>query len=107
VDATASKVVKIEVSEEIANSLPDQKNEAVINIYPNPAINILNIEYHGSLGDNSKLVITDLFGKTVFTSEFKITGKNELNISHLPNGIYNLTLQTNTDFISKKIIKVR
>ncbi|PCH68472.1 MAG: hypothetical protein COC01_03785 [Bacteroidetes bacterium] len=82
------------------------KNYRSLKIYPNPTLDILNIVYSGSLGNNSKVFITDLSGKMVFTSKLS-KAKNSIDISHLANGIYYLTLQNNTAIVTKKFMKIR
>jgi hypothetical protein len=56
-----------------------------IKFYPNPAHQLLFVEYSGSLP--SKLTLTDLPGKTILETKI-IPGKNRLNIQNYKPGIY-------------------
>lgn len=61
----------------------DENQAVAINIYPNPAQNIIHID---GLDDtsNSEIVIFDMTGRVVMRTIYC----NELNISDLPNGAY-------------------
>ena len=74
-----------------------------IQIYPNPASNILYIK-SDLLNEKYDLQLKNLEGKSMFESSFENT--SEINFSLLPSGIYFLTF-TNNEFKSttQKIIK--
>lgn len=55
---------------------------SVINIYPNPAINYLNIDVVGSI--NYETTLYDYQGRNILTA----FNKNQLDISSIPSGIY-------------------
>ena len=65
-----------------------------LDIFPNPAKNLLNIN-----GDYKEVEIVDIFGKTVFSSNYT----NTINVSSLANGVYIINLTTNKEVISKQI----
>lgn len=69
-----------------------------INIYPNPTRDILNITFDAN--KNSNAVIISVEGRQVMTVPIK-NGKNQINVSNLPKGIYILT----TEGVSQKFIK--
>ena len=58
-----------------------------INIYPNPANNIINIELDGQLSFQARLYTLD--GKTIMTAN----NTNQLKIDAIPNGIYFLDIK--------------
>jgi hypothetical protein len=73
----------------------------VIEVYPNPATHTLNILLQTMPGANSKLLVTDLTGKTV--QMINLTKTSEvLDISALPNGLYILNF---TDGVYSKFSK--
>ena len=76
------------------------KEIADINIFPNPAKDKFIIDY-----DNSCTIsLYDMLGKKVFNQS--INGKSEINISHLPKGIYNILIISKGEVIkSSKIVK--
>ncbi|MFI5172833.1 MAG: T9SS type A sorting domain-containing protein, partial [Chitinophagales bacterium] len=79
-------------------------NEIEINIYPNPADNFITISLGSSLTTyHPALTITNVMGETVF--ETKVDSPiTEVNISHLPKGIYFLILNNGESNTSIKFI---
>jgi hypothetical protein len=78
----------------------EKQNEIVINqiqIYPNPSRAIINI--NTTLNIN-KVDLFDLLGKHVLTAK----ETQQINISHLPVGVYFLKAQTDKQTITKKVI---
>lgn len=73
-----------------------------INIYPNPAQNVLNIDL-GNTNAKINLYITDALGRVVLNQiNF---AENSINISALKEGIYALVIEINGINYCKKIIK--
>lgn len=75
----------------------EEMNQTNISIYPNPVVDVLNID------TNEKIValnILDLTGKNVLTSDQKT-----LDLKPLPQGVYIVQITTENQTISKKIIK--
>ncbi len=83
--------------------LNDLRNEAGVNVYPNPAKSVVNVE----LGKASKATVTifDASGKLVKTAN--ITSKdNKIDVSGLVKGnyVFNIILDNETKVV-KKVIK--
>ena len=73
-----------------------------ITIYPNPASEVLNIS--SQKAQIQSFSLTDAAGRKVLGA--KIDSQNgQINIAHLPKGVYILTLNTKDQTIVKKIIK--
>jgi len=80
----------------------------LIKVYPNPATDLLNIDYSNIPGKINQLGIIDLTGKRVFeeiTTEEKTL--SQISVSGLPSGLYILQLETNNGLINKQISIVR
>ncbi len=78
-------------------------NDGYISIYPNPAVNYLNIDISNLNFDNLELVIFDILGNEVFKE--KLSG---LNIHHLinfefPTGSYYLKIVSDNIITYKKL----
>jgi hypothetical protein len=71
-----------------------------INIYPNPASNILSI----AIG-NKHVALVKIFD--VFGNEIINTMEKEIDISNLSNGVYLIQVKINQSVVSKKIIVQR
>ena len=62
---------------------------------PNPASNLLNINFGSAAGFQMNYTLTDLQGRTLQTGQF--TGdRAQLNVSDMATGLYHLTLRSNT-----------
>jgi hypothetical protein len=70
-------------------------------VYPNPAANTISITLYGKSKYEIKLI--DITGKLVLEQADFIGG--DIDISHLPKGVYFIQLNDNDKWISKKIIK--
>lgn len=73
-----------------------------VSIYPNPASDFVNI--NSTNGKIESVRVTDASGRVVLTNNMdKVSG--EINIQHLPSGVYVFNISVNGKVISKKIIK--
>lgn len=74
-----------------------------ISIYPNPSNGIFTIERKTQ--ENLKIAVYDFTGKCVFTKTNITTTMATINLENLSNGIYFVTLATDQNTITKKLIK--
>lgn len=74
---------------------------ANLNIYPNPATDLINISYPTSI---ENIEIFDLTGRKILSKTVS-EKETQLNISHLNSGIYILNIKTDEGLGSKRIIK--
>ena len=85
-------------------------NNAAINkieIYPNPASQLVNINIVTSKDDNYSIIIYDIMGKQVYSSnKYYSIGSHEVNINltDIPNGIYYVIAGNNDNKTSEKLI---
>ncbi len=80
------------------------KDQSKINVYPNPFEDRLRIE----INDNSfikTIFITDILGKNWYIRDGVQTDRTDIDLSHLTNGIYIITVITNDSSFTEKIIK--
>lgn len=78
-----------------------------LNIYPNPSSGSLNLFFNSNSNTRAVVRIYDIQGKEVFVlNEIKInSGDNRFYIeSKLPDGVYMLKLNTNSEVFSKMIV---
>lgn len=69
-----------------------------IKIYPNPAKDILNVNY--DINKESKAIITTMDGRQIMNTQIK-KGANQINVSNLPKGVYLISAEG----VSQKFIK--
>jgi sugar lactone lactonase YvrE len=74
-----------------------------INLYPNPAQNILNLEVNMPIS-NAKVSITDIMGKIIH-SQTVVTAVGTLDISSFQKGVYFLTISDGVKRTTQKFIK--
>lgn len=91
-------LVKLEAEKIMALN---DSNLSSVKVYPNPAKDFISISNHK---DISKVSLVDLAGKNVLSKS--VNAKSvKLNISHLPNGIYILKVESNGKEKTFKVIK--
>jgi hypothetical protein len=76
------------------------KNDNIV-IYPNPANDNINID----VKNYNEIIITDISGKVVMNLDSASTQNNTIDISNLSNGIYFVTIKSDRQLITKKLIK--
>jgi hypothetical protein len=78
-------------------------NEVSVDIYPNPASSILNVE----VSADAKLVLMDMTGRSIlFETDAVANQKQEINVSGVADGMYMLKVYNN-DFSSMKKIVIK
>jgi hypothetical protein len=75
-----------------------------IKVYPNPTSGIIFIELDRSLPIRTKIVINDIYGKTVFIKDFEGSKKQELDLAQLSKGMYFLQIQSENNRYFQKVI---
>jgi hypothetical protein len=82
-----------------ALSTPSFEIPSGISVYPNPANNVLMVEAESS----SLLTVSNTLGQIVAKYSL-IAGKNELNISMLPKGLYNYSIKSENGVYNNKLL---
>jgi type IX secretion system substrate protein len=75
-----------------------------VQIYPNPTNNQFTVEIDGNHSSSVQLVLMDISGK-VMQQLTTTTNKTVLNLQELPRGVYFLEVLSNSQKVTKKIIK--
>ncbi|HKK67909.1 MAG TPA: FISUMP domain-containing protein [Bacteroidales bacterium] len=80
------------------------KSKAEIKLYPNPAAGQTQLEYNSSQGGTAKLMISDISGKRLFTSQLEAQpGTNRIRISGFQRGTYLLSLNHKHTMQTRKL----
>ncbi len=86
----------IDILENHYNSVGE--NEVVeFNMYPNPSSTTLHLNANGQV---EQLIIRDMVGREVFTQKGKV---KELEVSHLPNGMYIVQVEINGHLVTQNL----
>ena len=86
----------------IVNGITNTNNKYSINVFPNPAINTINIE--SNYTEVIDYLILDITGKLMFRGSLNNT-LEKVNISQLQKGLYILKITSDNLNITKSIIK--
>jgi len=98
IDKTSTGIVNITSS----------SNDLIINVFPNPSKEYLNVIFQGEIEGNLKVEIIDLQGKIQASYLLDPTELNSLILDILDSGIYIAKFYVNNDFItSRRIIKTK
>ena len=85
-------------------------NLDVLNIYPNPANDQLNVFIEDEYTGKTELVLMNEIGMVVWSNSFnktEMTYQAEINISDLSNGIYFLRINSDRKSITRKVMKIK
>jgi secreted PhoX family phosphatase len=77
-------------------------------VYPNPTEGLFTLAIHSSTSTQAVVRVTDLMGTSVrFLTKSLKNGENKMNIDlmHLPAGIYNTSITVDGQTINKRIVK--
>jgi len=83
----------------------EKYNESSFFMYPNPASNVLYMEWF-PVQKNSEVALVDMLGKTWRYEEIK-SKRTYFDLSDIPEGIYFVQIKTNGGILTKKIIVQR
>ncbi|OFY97931.1 MAG: hypothetical protein A3K10_07100 [Bacteroidetes bacterium RIFCSPLOWO2_12_FULL_31_6] len=83
----------------LLTGINENENNIKINVYPNPSINELTIDYFGKKLDNLKIEIYNTTGKLELIKELR-SGKTTVNTYDLSTGIYFIALKDNQKTIA-------
>lgn len=78
----------------------DNDNKLNINVFPNPSINELTIEYIGKISNNLKIELYNTNGKLEFTKEFNQLSQTIINTQHFPAGSYFIVIKNKQEVIA-------
>ncbi len=76
-----------------------------VRIFPNPASSVLNIEWMNMAPGGANIIMTDVMGRIVLNNEITSIGNGitELNISGIKEGIYLVTIHSDSAHFTSKI----
>lgn len=104
--AELEDIIAIEITD-IANSARDLPNEVDIKVYPNPAKDMVNLEYVGLSADVLEIEFRNALGQIVKSLEMKPFASQkarQIDISNLPTGIYNIAIKQGERRTVKKLL---
>ncbi|MBP8033937.1 MAG: T9SS type A sorting domain-containing protein [Bacteroidia bacterium] len=82
-----------------------QELNASIAITPNPATTELKIMFNTGINTNTKIVLLDVVGKTLLTTEINEGSYTIIPVNDLATGVYFIRIQQGKNTVTKKFIK--
>ena len=88
------------------NAINDPAQEIAVSVFPNPTSGELRIEMCDMRYEICDIQIFDTFGRKLQVSNLKSQISNpQINIAHLPAGIYFVRIQTENGVVVRKVVK--
>lgn len=99
-------IIKTDSLGNVASStgVAELNNPFVFSVYPNPSAGIVNIAVKGFPKSTGTIEVYNLVNECVYTCSINNNTTEQLNLSHLPNGIYAVRLRTKNKVAAQKII---
>ncbi|HEY4789133.1 MAG TPA: T9SS type A sorting domain-containing protein, partial [Bacteroidales bacterium] len=98
--STMTQTVRVLVEAGATAIQSQTANPAMVDVYPNPAVSILNIVLSAEHSGSAKVTIFTSMGQRVIEKEYELSaGRNTiyLNVSGLSSGVYVMLLKTKDD----------
>jgi len=95
------------LSEISATSVPENDLESAVFIYPNPANTHIRIDVPAVMQKNITIEIVGIDGKQHFSQKFAHFTNQSIDILNFENGIYVLTIRTERESVSRRIVIVK
>lgn len=95
-DAINATIIIVDVS------IDENDKVLELSVYPNPTVEIINIESNELIDD---IIITDLNGRIVYTNNNINSTTFQVNLSELTRGTYLIKVTSGDDYNLKRIIK--
>lgn len=80
-------------------------DNSVLSIYPNPAIDIVNIDLSELTDKNVQLNVSDITGMLIYSEKINTFDIISLDMNGYPDGIYFINIAGVNTFFNKKLIK--
>ena len=99
--STTIEEIKTAFSPELPTELTESDDEQEVVVYPNPAEDVLNLDYSGEV---QSIRVMSMTGKQMKDVQF-FNNNRRIDIGHLPTGMYIVMIEKNGTMIPKKIMK--
>ena len=107
VGAKVDLVSPLKKADVVCNTLGSNEvqNKTGVNVYPNPAKDLLTLDLSSIKYKTLKLTMFDMSGKLIISKEEdQYESKIEIRVSEFPNGNYILNIKTEENSYSKRVI---
>ena len=94
----------------VENARKSELNQMDLKVYPNPAREVLNLDFASEFEGAASIAVYDLSGRMVISKDIEMLGQNQrvkLDINDLTNGTYFVSLVSERQTTTKKFMVVR
>ncbi len=102
--ATTCYTLKVQLGTATKDLIPSVTENAIVKVYPNPVINVLNISLLGMVSKQSILQIVDAKGIVVLVQK-AINNPMAVDVSRLSKGVYMIRVNNGGTAITSKFVK--
>ncbi len=88
---------------DLAQNIQNSSN-SLINIYPNPSADFLNINLSNYSNETLEIKLTDFMGKVIYYDKSMYNNSKTINVSNYSKGIYFISISNENNIINQKII---
>lgn len=89
----------------LPNSIANVAASAIsVSVYPNPANNVVNINWANNSNDIASVVITDISGEKVLSTQVSMNANTSINIETLNSGLYFMNIASENGSNTQKLI---
>jgi len=85
------------------NVITSEYSDYTVSLFPNPAIDYINLNISGVSSQLISLKIINIVGQTVF-DEYDVSSRPRINVSSLPSGLYSAHITSENRIIKEKFI---
>ena len=103
-------IMDIEIDADPSVSVKQLAGHVEVNIYPNPVQNTLHILLKSSVKSYTEISLLDMMGQTLIHNmigDFSNDKQLSIDMNDLPNGLYFVKVQTDDQFMIRKVIKAK
>ena len=100
-DATTKEVLQSETFPIALTSV--ESVEQGINLYPNPANDLFNINVNSLASVKANVIVTNAQGQVVYNGSL-VNGKAQINVANLSEGMYVVSVQSGTKNLNTKMV---
>lgn len=99
--------VIIDETGSLIESVDEMPLDAMVNMYPNPTSNDLNISFNTNASGNYNVVVYNTLGSVVMSDNVDVNGAvvRTISMENLPTGIYMVEVSNENGISTKKIMK--
>lgn len=101
-----SYIIKTDSMGNVASTtgVAEVNNPFVFSVYPNPSSGVFTLHVKGFPKTTATIEVYNLTNECVYACNINNNETEQINLSHLPNGIYAVRLRTKNKIASQKII---